>query len=143
MTNATDNTDSKFTSPIQQARKTNEASRKQLREALNQMIPSAIASLQKRVDEGDLGALQLIASRVLPVPKSTMEPVKFSLPANSSLVEKCDVIMQAIATAKLPPDIGLNMLQALNGMAKVIETEQLAAELAEIKKMLAGDANES
>lgn len=143
MTKATDNTDGKFTSPIQQARKTNEASRKQLREALNAMIPSAVTSLQKRVDEGDLGALQLIASRVLPVPKSTMEPVKFSLPANSSLVEKCDAVMQAIATGKLPPDIGLNMLTALGTVARVTETEQLAAELAEIKKMLAGDANES
>lgn len=139
MTKATDNTDSKFTSPIQQARKTNEASRKQLREALNAMIPSAVTSLQKRVDEGDLGALQLIASRVLPVPKSTMEPVKFSLPANSSLVEKCDAVMQAIATGKLAPDIGLNMMQALNGMAKVIETEELAKQIEELKQMLGGD----
>lgn len=139
MTKATDNTDSKFTSPIQQARKTNEASRKQLREALNSMIPSAVTSLQKRVDEGDLGALQLIASRVLPVPKSTMEPVKFSLPADSSLVEKCDAVMQAIATGKLPPDIGLNMMQALNGMAKVIETEELAKQIEELKQMLGGD----
>lgn len=139
MTKATDNIDSKFTSPIQQARKTNEASRKQFREALNAMIPSAVTSLQKRVDEGDLGALQLIASRVLPVPKSTMEPVKFSLPANSSLVEKCDAVMQAIATGKLPPDIGLNMMQALNGMAKVIETEELAKQIEELKQMLGGD----
>lgn len=139
MTKATDNTDSKFTSPIQQARKTNEASRKQLREALNAMIPSAVTSLQKRVDEGDLGALQLIASRVLPVPKSTMEPVKFSLPAKSSLVEKCDAVMRAIATGKLPPDIGLNMMQALNGMAKVIETEELAKQIEELKQMLGGD----
>ena len=138
MTKATDNTGSKFTSPIQQARKTNEASRKQLREALNAMIPSAVTSLQKRVDEGDLGALQLIASRVLPVPKSTMEPVKFSLPANSSLVEKCDAVMQAIATGKLPPDIGLNMIQALNGMAKVIETEELAKQIEELKELVGG-----
>ena len=143
MTKATDNTDGKFVPPLVQARKTNEASRKQLREALNAMIPSAVASLEKRVAEGDLGALQLIASRVLPVPKSTMEPVKFSLPANSSLVEKCDAVMQAIADSQLAPDIGLNMLTALGTVARVTETEQLAAELAEIKKMLAGDANES
>ena len=128
----------KFVSPTQQARRTNEQSRKQLREALNAMIPSAVASLEKRVSEGDLGALQLIASRVLPVPKSTMEPVKFTLQANSTLVEKCEAVMQAIATGKLPPDIGLNMMQALNGMAKVIETEELAKQIEELKELVGG-----
>ena len=68
-----------------------------------------------------------------------MEPVKFSLPKSGSVLEKTEAVMQAIATGKLPPDIGVSMIQALGTVSRIIETDELAKELAEIKEMLNGN----
>lgn len=110
--------------------------RKMLRDALTGVSDDAMAALLINIKAGDSQALNIWANRVLPQPKSTMEPVKFKLPPKGSILEKCEAVLQAIADGQLPPDIGLNMITALGAIQKVIESEELAKQLEELKAMV-------
>lgn len=113
--------------------------RKMLRDALAGISDEAMAALLVNVKAGDSQALNIWANRVLPVQRAMMEPVKFSLPKSSTVLEKTEAVMQAIATGKLPPDIGVSMIQALGTVSRIIETDELAKEIAELKQMLGGN----
>lgn len=117
--------------------------RKRLREALQGVSDDAMASLLLNIKQGDSQALNIWASRVLPQPKSVMEPVKFKISKGGTLVEKCDEVLAAIADGKLPPDIGLNLITALGTMARVVEVDELAKKLESLEAMLAGNGGES
>lgn len=112
--------------------------RKMLKEALAGISDEAMAALLVNVKAGDSQALNIWANRVIPVQRSMMEPVQFKLPKSGTVLEKTEAVMQAIATGKLPPDIGVSMIQALGTVARIVETDELAKELAELKQMLGG-----
>jgi hypothetical protein len=74
---------------------------------------------------GDMAAIRLVAERVCAPVKATEQPTPISL-GEGTLSEQGRAVFQALGTGDLAPGQAAQLLQALGGLAKVIETDELA-----------------
>lgn len=99
---------------------------KRLLEALEDDLPQLIEATKKRALQGDTAALRLLLERLIPAKKSESSTIAIrNLKRTKTLTEKANVIMDAIANGKIPPDIGTSLIAALGNTAKITELDEL------------------
>ncbi len=83
--------------------------------------------------------MEMVANRISPVPKSEYRAVNFNL-TGRTLSEKADCIVQAVAAGELSPDVGINLINALTSVVRIIEHDELVNRLEELEQRLANGA---
>lgn len=87
---------------------------------------------------GDMQACRLILERIVPALKPITEPVPFDLD-DTDLPSTARSIMRAIASGALPGDQGKVLLDAVLGMARVVEVAELEQQLIELRGLVEAD----
>lgn len=91
---------------------------------------SAVAAQAK---EGDATALQMLANRLAAPYKPSAEPVQFVLP-EGDLHQQAQGVLDAIAEGEIPPDLGVNLVTAINSTARTLEIIELEKRIATLEK---------
>ena len=76
-----------------------------------------------------------VAKRLYPIPKQVAPTVEFDYPKNGTLKEKASAIEAAISDGLIPPDIGVNLISVLTGVAKIEEVTELVARLDRLEEL--------
>ena len=105
-----------------------------LRQAIAKDLPDIITKLTERAKEGDLGAIRLLLERALPPMKATEQPGPITLPEGDSLADQGRAVIAAAGAGDLAPSQAAQMLTALSGLAKLVETQELAARIAALEE---------
>ena len=103
-----------------------------LRASISEHIPDIIAKLAERAKEGDTGAARLLLERSIAPQKPIEEAVTLDMPAGS-LTEQGRAVLDAIASGSLAPGQGASLLASLGTLAKLTETDELAARIAALE----------
>lgn len=108
----------------------------QVRAKLQEHGPEVAAVVLERALEGDLYACRLILDRCVPALKPRAEPVQIDLPAGAGIVAQAQAVLAAAAAGALPVDQAVALIGAVADLGRIIEIEQLAAELAELRALV-------
>lgn len=100
----------------------------QLRENIAQHVPEIIDMLVQQAKGGDVGAARLLLERVLPPMKPQEVPQAFELPSGT-LSEQARAVVASVAAGKLAVGAGSQLLTGLGTLAKIIESDELAARI--------------
>lgn len=82
---------------------------------------------------GDTQALRLCLERLTPAIKPRGEAIQFDL-TGDTLSEKAESVFVAIANGSIPPDSGKSLLDALAGMSKIAEIDEIKRRLDALEK---------
>jgi hypothetical protein len=100
-----------------------------LRETLATDLHKIIAVLQAQALAGDAQAIRIILDRVLPALRPVDMPTMLALPAGGTLADQARAVVQAAADGDLAPAQAAQIVTALGGVAKIIETTELLARI--------------
>ena len=101
----------------------------EMRAALATDLDKIIDTLKAQALTGDAQAIRLILDRVLPALRPVDMPTMLSLPAGGTLAEQARAVVQAAADGDLAPAQAAQIVTALGGVAKIIETTELLARI--------------
>ncbi|MGR4870100.1 DUF5681 domain-containing protein [Variovorax sp. LARHSF232] len=111
-----------------------EVARAALREAISKGLPAVVVKLQTMAEGGDTNAARLLLERGLPQLKPAA--LEVGLPEFDPAMSNTDAaraVFAAIASGKLPPDVGAQLITALGAAARVAEIDELAARIAALE----------
>jgi hypothetical protein len=99
-----------------------------LRERLATDLDQILDNLLVQARAGDLQAVRLVLDRVLPSLRPVEVPADIDLPAGGLAVQAAAVV-QACAAGDLAPGQAAQLVAALSGVGKIIETTELIARI--------------
>ena len=106
-----------------------------LRADIAKHVPDIITKLVELAKAGDAGAARLLLERVLPPVKATEQAVPVALPTDGSLADQGRAVLAAAGAGTLAPGQASQLLTGLSALAKLIETDELAARIAALEGM--------
>lgn len=98
-------------------------------------VAFVIRTAKKAAEAGDTTALRVLADRIWPVQRATM-PLADVAPEENTLSSQGAAVLEALLSGTIAADVGQTMLSALQGQAKLIETELLADRVAALEAAL-------
>lgn len=105
-----------------------------LREQINEALPSIVKAMVDRALDGDPGAARLLVERVIPALRPEERPVLVNMTADAPLSDQGRALLTAVAAGELAPSQASTLLAGLSTMAKLIETDELAARVAALEE---------
>jgi hypothetical protein len=103
-----------------------------LRSSIAKHVPDIITKLVEQAKAGDAGAARLLLERVVPPMKAAEQAVPINLP-DGTLAEQGQAILAAAGAGLLSPGQAAGLLAGLSALAKLIETDDLAARIAALE----------
>jgi hypothetical protein len=100
----------------------------ELRDKLAQDLDQIIAVLRAQALAGDPQAIRILLDRVLP----SLRPVELPTPLNmpdGTLAQQAHAVVQAAAEGDIAPSQAAQIITALGGVAKIVETTELLARI--------------
>jgi hypothetical protein len=97
----------------------------EMRAALATDLDKIIDTLKAQALAGDPQAIRIILDRVLPALRPVDMPTTLALPAGGTLADQARAVVQAAADGDLSPAQAAQIVTALGGVAKIIETSEL------------------
>jgi hypothetical protein len=97
----------------------------EMRAALATDLDKIIDTLKAQALAGDPQAIRIILDRVLPALRPVDMPTTLALPAGGTLADQARAVVQAAADGDLAPAQAAQIVTALGGVAKIIETSEL------------------
>lgn len=95
-----------------------------LRERLATDLDQILDNLLAQARAGDLQAVRLVLDRVLPALRPVEQAADIDLPAGS-LAAQAQAVVQAAAAGDLAPGQAAQLVQAVAGVARIVETDEL------------------
>lgn len=92
--------------------------------------------MEKQIEkalEGDSAAAQLVLSRIIAPLKASGERVQFAFSPEAPITTQIEQVLAAVAAGEVPPDVGQQIISAINMLSHARVTEELAAEVAALK----------
>jgi hypothetical protein len=105
-----------------------------LRKSIIDDMPEIINTLVGLAKGGDVAAAKVLLDRCCPALKPQAMPVY--LPIVGSLAGQGNVIINAIMSGLIAPDIGSQLITALANQGKLIELHELTERIGRIEKQL-------
>jgi hypothetical protein len=105
-----------------------------LREQINEALPGIVKAMVDRALDGDPGAARLLVERVIPALRPEERPVGVNMNADAPLADQGRALLTAVAAGELAPSQASTLLAGLSTMAKLIETDELAARVAALEE---------
>ena len=96
----------------------------ELRDKLAQDVDAVIAIVREQALAGDPQAIRILLDRVLPSLRPVELPTPLDLP-EGNLAHQAHAVVQAVADGDLAPSQAAQIITALGGVAKIIETQNL------------------
>ena len=84
--------------------------------------------------EGDSSSASLILARIVPALKSQAQTVQFAFDATAPVSEQAEAILTAISAGHVSPDVGRQILEAVNALSQIRASEQLEARIAALEE---------
>ena len=109
----------------------------ELRDKLAQDVDAVISIVRDQALAGDPQAIRMLLDRVLPCLRPVELPTPLNLP-KGDLAHQAHAVVQAIADGDVAPSQAAQIITALGGVAKIIETTDL---LDRITKLEAANVN--
>ena len=97
----------------------------EMRATLATDLDKIIYTLKSQALAGDAQAIRIILDRVLPTLRPVELPTTLDLPADGTLADQARAVVQAAADGDLAPAQAAQIVTALGGVAKIIETTDL------------------
>jgi hypothetical protein len=97
----------------------------ELRATLATDLDKIIDTLRTQALAGDAQAIRIILDRVLPALRPVEMPTALDLPADGTLADQARAVVRAAADGDLAPAQATQIVIALGGVAKIIETTEL------------------
>ena len=97
----------------------------EMRAALATDLDKIISSLKAQALAGDPQAIRIILDRVLPALRPVDMPTVLALPVDGTLADQARAVVQAAADGDLAPTQAAQIVTALGGVAKIVETTEL------------------
>lgn len=104
-----------------------------LRAAIAKDVPEIIKRLAELAKEGDAQAARLLLERCLPPLKAIELPAPITLP-DAGLTEQGRAVVSAAAAGSLTPAQAAQLLGGIASLARLIETDELAARVAALEE---------
>jgi hypothetical protein len=105
-----------------------------LREQINEALPGIVKAMVERALDGDPGAARLLVERVIPALRPEERPVLVNMTAAAPLADQGRALLAAVAAGEMAPSQASTLLAGLSAMAKLIETDELAARVAALEE---------
>ncbi|UYG01768.1 DUF5681 domain-containing protein [Halomonas sp. LR3S48] len=83
---------------------------------------------------GDMQACRLVLERLVPAVKPAQQPVEFDLDVDAPLADQARQILAAVAAGDLPADQAKALLDALAGVVRVVELDEVSRRLAALEE---------
>jgi len=96
-----------------------------MRLALATDLDKIIGTLKAQALAGDAQAIRIILDRVLPALRPVDMPTVLALPVDGTLADQARAVVQAAADGDLAPAQAAQIVTALGGVAKIVETTEL------------------
>ncbi len=84
--------------------------------------------------EGDMQAASLVLSRIAPVLRGQMEKVAFEFDATAPVARQVEQVLAAVARGQVAPDVGKQIIDAVQALSTIRATEELEARLAALEQ---------
>ena len=97
----------------------------EMRDKLATDLDKIIDTLKAHALAGDAQAIRIILDRVLPALRPVEMPTTLALPEGGTLADQARAVVQAVAEGDLAPAQAAQIVTALGGVAKIIETTEL------------------
>lgn len=109
----------------------------QLRAAIEQDAPSIIKTMIEQAKAGDMQAAKALLDRVLPALKPESQAIHLpELVAAPTLADKGKAAIDAAGAGDIAPSAASDMVSAIAGLAKIIETTELQKRLEALELLL-------
>ena len=105
----------------------------ELREKLAQDVDAVISIVREQALAGDPQAIRLLLDRVLPSLRPVELPTPLDLP-EGNLAQQAHAVVQAIAHGDIAPSQAAQIITALGGVAKIIETTDLLDRITKLEE---------
>ena len=96
-----------------------------MRDALAADLGGIIDTVKARALAGDMAAARLILDRLVPSLRPVEIPTVLTLPAGATLAGQAQAVIEAAAAGELAPGQAMQIVTALGGVAKILETTEL------------------
>jgi hypothetical protein len=96
-----------------------------IRAMIEQHRDKIINHLLQQCEEGQTAACVALLSRISPALRPTGEKIAIQLDSNQSLADQAKAIMSASASGEITVEAGNQMMAALAGVARIVETSEL------------------
>ena len=97
----------------------------ELRATLATDLDKIIDTLKAQALAGDAQAIRIILDRVLPALRPVDMPTTLALPVGGTLADQARAVVQAAADGDLNPAQAAQIITALGGVAKIVESTEL------------------
>jgi len=104
-----------------------------LRAALAEELPEVMSALVTQAKAGDTGAIKLVLERTVPALRPMDASTTLSLPTAGGLAEQGRAVLAALAVGQLPVNQATSILQALAGLARLVELDVLEKRVAALE----------
>ena len=109
----------------------------QLRAAIEQDAPSIIKAMIEQAKGGDTAAAKTLLDRVLPALKPESQAISLpELVAAGTMAEKARAAIDAAGAGAVSPSAASDLVSAIAGLAKIIETTELQKRLEALELLL-------
>jgi hypothetical protein len=109
-------------------RRSGKATSTALREKLAQDVEAVVEVVRQQALAGDVAAARLLLDKLLPSLRPVEVPAELDLPAGG-LAAQAQAVVQAAALGDLAPGQAAQLVAALAGVGKIIETTELMARI--------------
>ena len=97
--------------------------RHRFNEAIESMIPDVLESVFQKAVTGDMTAAKILLDRSLPTKRPEQERVQIPIKEKTALNAKD--VLQGVFAGEMSPDVGASLLNAITGVLKAVEVEEL------------------
>ena len=109
----------------------------QLRAAIEQDAPSIMKAMIEQAKAGDMQAAKALLDRVLPALKPESQAIHLpELVAAGTMAEKARAAIDAAGAGAVSPSAASDLVAAIAGLARVVETTELQQRLDELERMM-------
>jgi hypothetical protein len=105
-----------------------------LRTAVGKELDAIVTKLVEQAKGGDISAARLLLERICPPMRAEEQPVCIDLPEGGSLTDQGRAVIAAAGAGEIAPAQASQVLTALGTLAKLIETDELAARIAALEE---------
>lgn len=129
-----------FTSENQPKRGRGKSERTKILEAMKQQGRSEddfyALLVERAFNPKDSFGFTEMLRRISPIPKAVAPTIEFEFDPKAKPHEKADQVLDAIATGKIPPDIGQGFIQSIRNMVDIEEYTDLKDRIEAIERKL-------
>jgi Family of unknown function (DUF5681) len=109
-----------------------------MRAAMAEHVPALVTVLVERALSGDIGAARLLLERTIAPLKASEEAAPLAMP-EGTLADQAHAVVQAAADGNLAPGQAAQMVAALGGVARIVETTEILERLTALEAKQVGN----